>query len=187
MSKKESNFLEGGDWDDLVAKYKKYSDEFKEAMIQKILVNPGRSVKSISSEAGIPSTTLTTWKDKYFRKRGLDLPKNKINKLTAMDKFNFVISVSSMNEAEKNEYCRKQGLYPQDIEQWRQDCIAGCQDQSAAAAIKQNRQKERKWEKEARRLKKELNRKNKALAETAALLVLKKKAREIWGDQEDDS
>lgn len=169
-----------------MAKYKIYTDEFKEAMIQKILVNPDRSVKCISSEAGIPSSTLTTWKSKYFQKRGLDLPKNKRNKLTARDKFHLVILVASMNEAEKNEYCRKHGLYPEDIEQWKEDCIAGCGDQAAMSIIKQNRKNERKWEKEARRLKKELNRKNKALAETAALLVLKKKAQELWGEQEDD-
>jgi len=45
---------------------------------------------------------------------------------------------------------------------------------------------ERKWKQEAKRLEKELNRKDKALAETAALLVLKKKVQTIWGDPEED-
>lgn len=114
------------------------------------------------------------------------MPKKK-NKIKPEDKFNSVILTTSMNEAEKSEYCRKHGIYPEEIDQWRQDCIAGCGDKSAAAAKSKNRGSERKWEQETKRLKKEIRRKDKALAETAALLVLKKKAQEIWGDPEDDS
>jgi len=170
-----------------MAKYKKYTDEFKKAMVQKILANPGKSVTSVSFEAGIAPSTLRNWTDKYCRNRGADLAKKRTNKLKSEDKFNAVILTASMNEAEKSEHCRKHGIYPEEIEQWRQDCIAGCGDKSATAAIRNNRGNERKWEQETKLLKKEILRKDKALAETAALLVLKKKAQEIWGDPEDDS
>lgn len=169
-----------------MAQYTTYTDEFKEAMVQKILANPDRSVRSISIEAGIPQSTLRKWKDTYCQIKGLVLPRKKTNKLNPESKFNVVILTSSMSEAEKSEYCRKHGIYSEDIEQWKQDCIAGCGDQSAKAAIKQNRESERKWQRETKQLQKEIHRKDKALAETAALLVLKKKAQEIWGDPEDD-
>lgn len=169
-----------------MAKYSTYSDEFKEAMVQKILANPHRSVKSVSVEAGIPPSTLKNWKDKYCHNKGLVLSKQKKNKLKPDDKFNVVILTASMSEAEKSEYCRQNGIYPEDIEQWKNDCIAGCGNELDKSAKKQNRNSERKWENENRRLKKELNRKDKALAETAALLVLKKKAHDIWGDPEDE-
>lgn len=170
-----------------MANYSTYTDEFKEAMVQKILANPDRSVKSVSVEAGIPSSTLGNWKNKYCQKKGLIVSKMKTNKLKSEDKFNVVILTTSMNEAEISEYCRKNGIYSEEIEQWKQDCIAGCGNKSGAALIKQNKSSERKWKLEAKRLEKELHRKDKALAETAALLVLKKKAQVIWGDTEENS
>lgn len=170
-----------------MAKYSTYTEEFKVAMVQKLLANSGTSVKTLSVEAGIPFSTLRNWKEKYCKKKGLDLSKNKTNKLNPEDKFNVVILTASMSEAEKSKYCRMHGIYPEEIEQWQKDCIAGCRDKSNTAVVKQNKVSERKWREEAKRLEKELNRKDKALAETAALLVLKKKVQEIWGDPEEDS
>lgn len=163
-----------------------YTSEFKAAMIKKILANPDLSVKSISIEAGIPSSTLNTWKNKYYQKKGMTLSKKKKNKLKSVDKFNHVMLTATMNEAEKSEYCRKKGLYTEEIEQWIQDCIAGCKDKASHVNAKQHKENERKWKQEAKRLEKELNRKEKALAETAALLVLKKKIQKIWGDPEEE-
>lgn len=170
-----------------MGEYSSYTKEFKEAMVQKLLANSGRSVKSLSVEVGIPFSTLRNWKEKYCQKKGPGLSKKKTNKLKSEEKFNIVILTASMSEAEKSEYCRKHGIYPEDIDRWRKDCIAGCRDKSESAVIKQNKVVERKWKQEAKRLEKELNRKDKALAETAALLVLKKKVQAIWGDPEDDS
>jgi transposase len=152
-------------------------------MVQKLLANPSISVKSLSIEAGIPFSTLRNWKDKYCQKKGLGLSKKRTNKLKSEEKFNIVILTASMSEAEKSEYCRAHGIYCEEIEQWKKDCIAGCRDKSDTAAIKQNKVSERKWKQEAKRLEKELNRKDKALAETAALLVLKKKFRQSGGTQ----
>ena len=99
-----------------MAKYKTYTDEFKKAMVQKILVNPGRSVKSVRIEAGIAPSTLRNWKDKYYLNRGPDLSKNRTNKIKPKDKFNTVILATSMSEDEKSDYCRTHGLYPEEIE-----------------------------------------------------------------------
>jgi transposase len=169
-----------------MSRYSSYTKEFKTAMVEKLLSNSGISVKSLSVEAGIPFSTLRNWKEKYCKKKGLGLSKKKKNKLNSEEKFNIVILTASMSEAEKSEYCRTNGIYSEEIEQWKKDCIAGCRDKSEATAIKQNKISERKWKQEAKRLEKELNRKDKALAETAALLVLKKKVQAIWGDPEED-
>ena len=162
-----------------MARYTSYTNDFKDAMIQKLLTNPDKSVSLLSREAGIPISTLKNWKNKYCQNRGITLSKNK---LKPEDKFNIVIITASMSEAEKNEYCRKNGIYSEEIDQWRKDCIEGCGSNSKT----KNKKIERKFEKENKKLKKELTRKEKALAETAALLVLKKKADAIWGVQEDE-
>jgi len=165
-----------------MARYASYTEEFKEVMIQKLLTNPDKSVSLLSREAGIPISTLKNWKNKYCKNKGFTLSKNK---LKAEEKFNIVILTASMSEAEKSEYCRKNGIYPEDIEQWKEDCITACGDGSGTKS-KRDRKVERKLEQETKRLKKELTRKEKALAETAALLVLKKKADALWGVQEDE-
>ncbi|TYL46630.1 transposase [Marinomonas sp. IMCC 4694] len=68
-----------------------------------------------------------------------------------------------------NQYCRAKGLYPHHIQQWKQDFAKGASAKPAPSESKQLKQ-------EIKQLQKELNRKDKALAETAALLVLKKKS-----------
>ena len=87
-----------------------------------------------------------------------------------------------MNGAELAEYCRRRGVYPEQIAAWRQDC-----EQAASLPQQERRQEalEAKTQRERiRELERDLRRKNAALAETAALLTLSKKARAIWGDEE---
>jgi transposase-like protein len=166
--------------------YTKYSKEFKSALVQKVLSKPENSVTFISREAGIPSSTLKNWVNNYKNKNGFDMNKNKSKKLSSEEKFNIVVLTASMNEAEKSEYCRKNGFYPEEIEQWRKECISSFQNDPGNKNKLKKSSKEKELEEKNKELEKELNRKDKALAETAALLTLKKKARKIWGDPEDE-
>lgn len=93
-----------------------------------------------------------------------------------------VIQTAAMNEAERSEYCRKHGLYPEQIEAWKAAFEASDPAESAPSS-KSDLAAERK---KSRALEKELRRKEKALAEAAALLSLSKKAQAIWGTNEDD-
>jgi len=100
------------------------------------------------------------------------------------NKLAVVIETSALNEQELAEYCRRKGLYPEQIQRWREAAAGGNDDtQRLSPAERRELQAERK---KTRRLEKELRRKDKALAEAAALLVLEKKARAIWGDDGDD-
>ena len=65
------------------------------------------------------------------------------------------------------------------MQQWRKEMLNGLETASPA---KKNKGKSPEA-KRIRELERELYRKEKALAETAALLVLKKKAQAIWGDE----
>ena len=91
-----------------------------------------------------------------------------------------------MSEAEKSEYCRKHGIYPVQLKDWKKDCISGCRNAPDKKYIKEAKEREQKYKKKTRELEKELKRKEKALAETAALLVLKKKSRISGGSQRAD-
>ena len=83
-----------------------------------------------------------------------------------------------LEEQDKGKYLREEGIHTIHVQRWKQEMLEG---------LKSNGKGLRKAAPQAKRIKeleKELNRKDKALAETAALLVLKKKAQDIWGDRE---
>jgi transposase-like protein len=84
--------------------------------------------------------------------------------------------------AELGEFLRKNGIHGAQLEQWRKEALAGL-----GAPLRQRSTKNSPEAKKIRELEREVTRKDKALAETAALLVLKKKAQAIWGDEDDDT
>lgn len=89
-----------------------------------------------------------------------------------------------MNESELAEYARLKGLYVEQIKTWRDACM-NANGGVAKEAAKLNRELKEE-QKTRKKLEKEIQRKDKALAEAAALLVLSKKANAIWGESEDD-
>ena len=94
-----------------------------------------------------------------------------------------IIRCATLSEDEVSKICREQGLYPHHIKQWKQDFVGG-----ATMNMPTNTPLEAKHLKHQNKaLKNELNRKDRALAETAALLVLQKKVNAIWGNDEDSS
>lgn len=103
---------------------------------------------------------------------------------SSKDKFGVVVETAGLNEAELAEYCRRKGLFIEQIEAWR----VVCQDANAHTADRNRDQREQSKgdRKRIKQLEKELLRKDKALAEAAALIILRKKAQAIWGDPEED-
>lgn len=88
-----------------------------------------------------------------------------------------------LSEVELAEYCRKKGLYIDQVRQWQENCQSA--NAEIPGRIAEIMQKEKESEKEIRQLKKELQRKEAALAEAAALLILQKKAEAIWGTSDE--
>jgi transposase len=77
---------------------------------------------------------------------------------------------------------RADGLYPTQLESWKQDAIAGLGERRAAAGNAAEAKQERR---RIKQLERELHRKDKALAETAALLVLSNKLSAVFHGGED--
>ncbi len=162
-----------------------YSEEFKEQAIRKMMPPNALSVAQVSRETGVSDVTLYNWRNR-FRHEGKAVPADPSNpeNWSGENKLAVVIETAALNEEERAEYCRSKGLYVEQIAGWRDAAAAGAETQRPLSRAERHEfQQERK---KNRRLAKELRRKEKALAETAALLVLQKKAREIWGDPEDD-
>ena len=101
---------------------------------------------------------------------------------SADDKLAVVIETAALNETQLSEYCRSKGLYAEQIVQWKAAALSGYQHSEQVEKEKARSRQEDK--KQIRKLESELRRKEKALAETAALLVLAKKCEAIWGDEE---
>ncbi len=161
-----------------------YSPELKEAILRRLLPPNSESVSKVAKEEGLSEQTVRNWLAKA-RKEGRPAPgKDAVtDEWSTQDKFLTVVETASLTETELAEYARKKGLYVEQIKQWRDACMNANGGVAKEAARLNKELKDS--EKERKKLEKELQRKDKALAETAALLVLSKKANAIWGDPED--
>jgi transposase-like protein len=99
-------------------------------------------------------------------------------------KFAVVLETAALNAAELAEYCRKNGLFVEQVNAWREACEHA--NAGAGEQARRERGQARDDKKRIKQLEKELRRKEKALAETAALLMLRKKADAIWGTEDED-
>ena len=161
-----------------------YPRERKEAILKKMVPPNNKTIKELAQEEGICEATLYNWR-KAARAQGRLLPDGDSTPVgwCSADKFAAVVQTAALNEAQLSAYCREKGLYPQQIRQWREACEqANDWDRAQTQALRETRRVD---EKRIKELERELRQKEKALAETAALLVLRKKAQAIWGEAED--
>jgi len=165
------------------------TESFKIQAVEKALSrSPQTSLQEIADNLGVGYSTLGKWISKS-RKHELEsdhtVMKTKEKRpqdWSLEERLNMVIACASLDEEETNAYCREQGVYSHHVMQWKKDFT-----QQHSATSKASTKAENKTLKAQNKiLTKELNRKDKALAETAALLVLQKKVNAIWGNNEDD-
>ena len=154
-----------------------YSESFKAKLVKKMLPPWGMSAGALEKETGIPQPTLSRW---LREARSLGGMSEKQKKWTPAEKLQVVLEASRLKDAELGEFLRRRGVHEATLAQWRADAEAGLAEAPGR----------RRPSAEARKvvaLERELRRKEKALAEVSALLVLKKKAELLWGDEDDDT
>jgi transposase-like protein len=166
----------------------RYSEERKAAVLKKLLPPQNRSVVSVAAEEGISDVTLYSWL-KQCRQQGVPVPgyRNAGDDGSPESKLAVVIETASLSEAELSAYCRQKGLYPEQVQRWKEACLhgAGLQEGQGKAAQKQQRDAR----KTIKKLQAEVRRKDRVLAETTSLLVLSKKLEALYGvdpDSEDN-
>lgn len=132
-------------------------------------------LEDVSREVGISVATLQRWRsDALSRPAGQRV-------WTAAARFDAVLSTAAMDEAGKSAWCRAHGIYPQQLACWQQSATqALAEPEEARASPQQTKQARRR----IKQLERELLRKDRALAETAALLVLSKKVGAIFNTGE---
>lgn len=160
-----------------------YPDEQKRRLIERMLPPQAIPIPQLSQETGIPKDTLYGWRRQACRARGLPLmePTTSKERWSSGDKFAMVVETAALNEAQLGEYCRKRGLYLEQLQAWRRACEQANVGPGALRPTPEVQADKHR----IRELERELRRKEKALAEAAALLVLRKKADAIWGKDED--
>jgi exonuclease VII large subunit len=174
-------------------KITKYTDAIKASVLSKALAPNAPGVIELAKEFNIPKATIYTWvlnmKNKKNKKaRVQQRPKDQ----SPASKLQAVMDTLGKTEQEQSAYCRTQGIYYNHIEAWKQQILeslgaaTSTTDKESNAKEKENKAASQRIQDEMKQLKNDLNRKDKALAELTALLVLKKKADLLWGDSEDD-
>ena len=163
-----------------------YSEAFKEEMVRKVLTRGGKSIKEIAEEAGIHRSVLDLWRRERTMS-GKEIRRNpgerRIQDWTAQEKLQAVLETEGLSPEELGVYLRKKGLYSAHLEQWKHEILAALQEEKRGKRKNVELLEVKKKNKE---LERELRRKEKALAEATALLILKKKAALIWGKEEEE-
>ena len=160
-----------------------YPEQFRQTVIEKALTS-GVPQEALAEEFGIGRSTLQKWLRDYRHSGAQSVTKSerRPQEWTPQERFAALVETAQMGEEELGKWCRRHGLHTHHLTQWKRDAMAGTEGHQRA----QEQSETRRLREENKRLKKELRRKEKALAETSALLVLKKKAASIWGEPEDD-
>jgi transposase len=164
----------------------KYSDTFKSRMVKRMTGSGGLSANALSQDVGISQSTLSRWLRESTSGIVLTMPNSKAKSQkrpsdwAPAEKIAVVAAAAELSGDELGAFLRREGLHEVQLEAWRKTMTEALGKKSSG------REKASPEKRRVRELEKELRRKDKALAETAALLVLKKKAQAIWGDEDDD-
>jgi len=153
----------------------------KQAIIHKALNRGKQTLAEIASSNNVALGTLSHWlyKSKCSPKKSTSI---KIDGLTGIgDRYKHLKATFGEEDAKVGAYCRKHGLYPHQLAQWETEFMSD----SPPVTKQQPGLEIKALQIEVKDLKKIIMLKDKVLAETMALLILKKKAAQIWGDSED--
>ena len=155
----------------------RYGQTFKDRAVARLLPPQSAAIDLVAREVGIGAGTLERWREDARPKpaRG--------RAWSAADRLEVVVTTAAMNEADKSAWCRSHGVYPEDLAKWRASATTAL---AAPEELRASPQATRQDRKRIKELERELLRKDRALAETAALLVLSKKVQAIFSKGEDE-
>lgn len=155
----------------------RYGQTFKDRAVARLLPPESAAIDVVAREIGIAAGTLERWREQARSRTARG------RAWTAAGRLEAVVTTAAMNEAELSAWCRSHGVYPQDLAKWRASATTAL---AAPEELRASPQATRADRKRIKELERELLRKDRALAETAALLVLSKKVQAIFSRGEDE-
>jgi len=155
----------------------RYGQSFKDKALARLLAPESAALHVVAQELGVGVSTLERWREQAQTKPA------RVPGWTAGSRLEAVITTAALNEAAKSAWCREHGVYPSELDQWRSSCTTALSNPGEARA---SPQATRAAAKRIKELERDLLRKDRALAETAALLVLSKKVTAIFHKGEDE-
>ncbi len=159
------------------------TEEFRRAAVEKFHGRGARSVEEVARGLGVSSWSLYQWSKRYGRAGGMKQNRRPGDR-SVSEKLKAVIEFEGLDVEKQGEYLRREGLQSEHIAGWKRSMEAGLEGGGGLTAV--NRSEWAADKKKIKELERDLQRKDRALAETTALLVLKKKAELIWGSGENE-
>lgn len=156
-----------------------YSAAFKEEAVRKTLTRGTRTVAKMAGELNVPVYTLKNWirSPQMAHLRESPAGERHAGQWSATERLQALLDTRDLSGEELNAWCRQRGLFAHQLAQWRQAL-----ETAATAPVDAAQMRNLKEENAA--LRRDLARKDKALSEAAALLVLQKKYQALWEDED---
>ena len=170
-----------------------YTTGFKGRMVQRMAGREAISATALAGEVGVSQNTLSRWlreaseavptvaamtKKKHSARKGS-------RRRSAEEKLQVVMNAAALTDDELGAFLRREGLHEAQLAEWRSKAMEAAEGALKAPHGKRSEQTPER--RKIRELERELRRKNDALAEAGALLLLKKRFEEMWGDADGES
>lgn len=164
-----------------------YSTAFRNRMVSKLVGPTAMSATALAKETGLAQATLSRWlKEASTLKTSMPpqdenkKPAKQVQEWTPEEKFTVVLEAANLSEGELGVFLRGKGLTMAVLDEWREQAMTGLRGtkQVSATVVGSARIKQ---------LERDLARKDKALAEAAALALLQKKVQALLGGEDDDT
>jgi hypothetical protein len=159
-----------------------YVDGFKEQALGKVFArSAGQSVRSVAADLDMNMGTLRGWMKVAIRdQKHPSVKASHAADWTLAQRLLALQESHALGEEALNAWCRERGLFAHDLAQWgREFC-----DSAGPGVRREDSEELRQLRLTNLQLQRDLNRKDKALAEAAALLVLQKKYRALWAAED---
>ncbi len=154
-----------------------YTEAFKEQAVEKVLQRGRKTIQTMADELNVNHYTLKNWLKTYPRTSMTKTTTNKrLEDQSAEERFQLLLESSTFEGEALNAFCRQKGIFTYQLDAWKKAFLLAQKTGTKTAS-------DRVLRDQVKQLKKELNRKEKALAEAAALLVLQKKFNAFWEEK----
>ncbi len=157
---------------------RQYSESFRQQALEKVYTRDSRPIRSVADDLNMSYGTLRNWMkaDKNNSQAKAGLRSQRPNDCSLAERLQILMESHGLDEEALNAFCREKGIFRHHLEQWQAAFVAG--------GATDTREELRELKDTNKALTRELNRKEKALAEAAALLVLQKKYRALWEEKD---